>query len=186
MTLSDEAAHPDDVSVNFALTSMLPVTAERYFAFQIAQLILEKRVKAGLAECGYWSSLSGGLEFYPKERWSLLLSCRPAATDGLPSGVEPADPAAAAGIVRETLEAALKQKVSSGDLKIYKDLLLKQATWENSRPDAIQAAIIARYSYGKDLTSKYKTIIPALTAASVEAILTDLSESGKVQYTVQK
>ena len=186
VTLSDEAAHPDDVSVNFALTSMLPVTAERYFAFQIAQLILEKRVKAGLAECGYWSSLSGGLEFYPKERWSLLLSCRPAATDGLPSGVEPADPAAAAGIVRETLEAALKQKVSSGDLKIYKDLLLKQATWENSRPDAIQAAIIARYSYGKDLTSKYKTIIPALTAAAVEAILADLSESGKVQYTVQK
>ena len=186
VSLSDEAAHPGDVSVHYALTSTLPVTAERYFAFQIAQLILQKRVKAGLADCGYWSSLSGGLEFYPKERWTLLLSCRPASTDGLPSGVEPADPSAAAGVVRSTLEAALKAKVSAAELKIYKDLLLKQATWEISRPSAIQEAIIARYSYGKDLTSKYKTIIPAMNAAAVEAILTDMAESGKIEYLVLK
>ena len=186
VALSDEAAHPGDESVHYALTSMLPVTAERYFAFQIAQLILQKRIKASLADCGYWSSLSGGLEFYPKERWSLLLSCRPAATDGLPSGVEPADPAIVSGVVRDALEKALKQKVSAGELKIYKDLLLKQATWEFGRPSAIQEAIVARYSYGKDLTSKYKTIIPALNAAAVETILADLAESGKVEYIVQR
>ena len=186
VTLSDEAAHRDDASVHIALTSTLPVTAERYFVFQIAQLILKKRVTAGLAECGYWSSLTGSLEFYPKERWSMLLSCRPASTDGLPSGVEPADPVLAAGIIRETLEAALKEKVSPAELKIYKDLLLKQATWENGRPDAIQSAILTRYSYGKDLTSKYQAMINGLTAASVDAFLADLAECGKVEYTVTK
>ena len=76
--------------------------------------------------------------------------------------------------------------MSAGELKIYKDLLLKQATWEFGRPSAIQEAIVARYSYGKDLTSKYKTIIPALNAAAVEAILADLAESGKVEYIVQR
>ena len=115
----------------------------------------------------------------------MLLSCRPASTDGLPSGVEPVGPAVAAGVVRETLEAALKQKVSPGDLKIYKDLLLKQATWEFGRPDAIQEAIIARYSYGKDLASKYASLIPGLTAAAVDAVLADLSECGKIEYIVQ-
>ncbi len=185
VTLTDEAAHPGDASVHYALTSTLPVTAERYFAFQIAQLVLQKRIKAGLADCGYWSSLSGGLEFYPKERWNLLLSCRPASTDGLPSGVEPVDPSVAAGVVRATLEAALKEKVSASELKIYKDLLLKQATWEFGRPSAIQEAIIARYSYGKDMASKYASLIPGLTAAAVDAVLADLSESGKIEYIVQ-
>lgn len=186
VSLSDEAAHASDASVHFALTSTLPITAERHFVFQIAQLILQKRVTSALADCGYWTSLTGGLEFYPKERWSLLLSCRPAATDGLPSDVEPADPGVAATLIRETLEGALKEKVSPGDLKIYKDLLLKQATWENEQPDTIQAAIIARYSYGKDLTSKYKTFISGMTAASVETFLNDLAESGKVEYIVSK
>lgn len=186
VSLTDEAAHASDASVHFALTSTLPVTAERYFVYKVAQLILDKRIVSSLADCGYWAELRGGVEFYPKERWNLLLSCRPAATDGLPSDVEPADPAVAAAIVRDALERALKQKVSAAELKIYKDLLLKQATFEMEQPDAIQAAIIARYSYGKDLTSKYKTLIPGLTAAAVEAFFADLAEAGKVEYIVAK
>ena len=51
---------------------------------------------------------------------------------------------------------------------------------------AIQAAIIARYSYGKDLTSKYKTLIPGLSAAAVDAFFADLAASGKVEYIVTK
>ena len=186
VSLTDEAAHASDAGVHFALTSTLPVTAERYFVYQVAQLILDKRIVASLADCGYWAELRGGVEFYPKERWSLLLSCRPAAADGLPSDVEPADPVVAAAIVRDALEKALKQKVSAAELKIYKDLLLKQATWEIGQPDAIQAAIIARYSYGKDLTSKYKTQIPGLSAAAVDAFFADLAEAGKVEYIVTK
>ena len=186
VSLTDEAAHPADASVHFALTSTLPVTAERYFVFRIAQLILQKRMTPALSECGYWADLTSSLEFYPKERWNLLLSCRPAATDGLPSDVEPADPAAAGALLHDALETALREKVSPGELKIYKDLLLKQATWENGQPAAIQAAIIARYSYGKSLTSKYKETISGLTAASVETFLEDLAACGKVEYTVAK
>ncbi|MBR1575830.1 MAG: insulinase family protein [Bacteroidales bacterium] len=186
VSLTDEGAHAEDASVHFSLTSMLPVTAERYYAFRIAELILQKRMSVALAGCGYWSSLESGMEIYPRERWNLLLSCRPAATDGLPSGVEPADPAVAVGIIRSALEEALKQKVSASELKIYKDLLLKQATYEMGRPDAIQEAIIARYSYGKDLSSKYKTLIPGLKAAAVEECLADLAGSGKVEYVVTK
>lgn len=186
VSLTDEAAHPADASIHFALTSTLPVTAERYFAFRIAQLILLKRITPALSECGYWVDPTSGLEFYPKERWNLLLSCRPAATDGLPSDVEPADPAVAGALLRDALEAALREKVSPGELKIYKDLLLKQATWENGQPAALQAAIIARYSYGKSLTSKYKEIISGLSAASVDTFLEDLAACGKVEYSVAK
>ena len=185
-TLTEEGAHAEDASVHLALTSQLPITAERYYAFRIAQLIIQKRLTAGLADCGYWASMDAGMEFYPKERWNLLISCRPAASDGLPSGVEPAHPLAAASVIQSTLEGALRQKVSASELKIYKDLLLKQASYETGRPDAIQDAIIARYSYGKDLTSKYKTMISGLTAASVEAFLADLASSGKIEYIVTK
>ena len=90
---------------------------------------------------------------------------------------------------RDTYGCAMKATYGvfgDQELKIYKDLLLKQATWEFGRPGAIQEAIVARYSYGKDLTSKYKTIIPALNAAAVESILADLAESGKVEYIVQR
>ena len=183
---TDEAAHPSDQSIHVSLNSMLPVTAERYFTFRIAQLIIQKRLSAGLAECGYWTSMSSTMEIYPKERWTLLVSCRPAREDGLPAQVTPEEPTEAVKAVRASLEAALKQKVSAKELKIYQDLLLKQATYETGRPDAIQAAIRARYSYGKDLTSKYKTLIPALTAASVEAFLTDFAEGSKVEYIVTK
>ena len=186
ISLTDEAAHAEDESVHVALTSTLPVTAERYFTFRIAQLIIQKRLTAGLADCGYWTSMDAGVEFFPKERWTILLSCRPSSSDGLPSGVEPADPVSAAGIIRSTLENALKRKVTGPELKIYKDLLLKQASYETGRPDAIQEAIITRYSYGKDLTSKYKEMISAITAASVEAFLTDLATGGKVEYIVKK
>ena len=185
-SMTDEAAHAEDQSVNIALTSMLPVTAERYYAFRIAKLIIQKRLTAGLADCGYWIALDTGMEFFPKERWNILISCRPAASDGLPSGVEPVEPAVAAGIIRTSLEAALKQKVSNAELKIYKDLLLKQATYESGYPEAIQETILARYSYGKDLTSKYKTLIPGITAASVNDFLSDLAGSGKVEYIVTK
>jgi predicted Zn-dependent peptidase len=130
--------------------------------------------------------MSSALEIYPKERWTLLVSCRPSREDGLPAQIVPEEPAKAVETVRATLESALKGKVSAKELKIYQDLLLKQATYESGRPDAIQAAILARYSYGKDLTSKYKTLIPGLTAASVEAFLTDFAEGSKVEYIVSK
>ena len=185
-TQTDEAAHVSDESIHVSLNSMLPVTAERYFTFRIAQLIIQKRLSAGLAECRYWSSMSSALEIYPKERWTLLVSCRPAREDGLPAQIVPDEPAKAVETIRATLESALKEKVSAKELKIYQDLLLKQATYESGHPDSIQAAILARYSYGKDLTSKYKTMIAGLTAASVEALLTDFAEGSKVEYIVSK
>ena len=74
----------------------------------------------------------------------------------------------------------------NGSLIFTAPFELKQASYEANRPGAIQEAIIARYSYGKDLTSKYKTLIPKLTAASVDAFLKDLAESGKVEYIVTK
>ena len=184
ISLTEKGAHAEDAGVHIDLTSLTPITAERYYAFRIAQLVLQKRLTAGLAECGYWTSLDSGIEFYPRERWDMLFSCRPASTDGLPSGIEPAKPEEAARIIRSCLESALQEKISAQELKIYKDLLLKQVTYETGRPDAIQTAIVQRYSYGKDLSSKYKTLIPGLTAATVEEFLSDLAKSAKVEYVV--
>lgn len=178
------AAHGDDMSVNVALSAVIPITAERYFAFRIAQMVLDKQLSQSLVASGYWSEIVDDCEFFPKERMSLLLSCRPASEDGLPAGIVPAPASEVIDLVRKAVEAAASDKVSNADFKIYKALLLKQVAYEMEHPDAIMNAILTRYSFGKDLTSKYKETINALNVGTVEDVLAGLGNGAKVEYLV--
>lgn len=184
-TFERAAAHSEDVSVNVALSATIPLTAERYYAFRIAQMVLDKQLSKTLVESGYWSKIVDDCEFFPKERMSLLVSCRPASESGLPAGVSPKTVSEVLELVRKAVESAVSDKVPASDFKIYKSLLLRQIDYEIGHPDAILDAILTRYTFGKDMASKYKETINALSADMVEDVLAGLGNGVKVEYVVQ-
>ena len=172
-------------SINFILSSDLPITASRYYASAISVLQLNKALAAALSETGWWAEISSEAEFFPKERTEIYIRILPVMADGLPEGVEPADVSEVAGVARTAISEALSGTVKESDLKIYKAMLEKQHGFQIARPETLLAMLLSRYSYGKDLTSKYKETIAAISAASVKEVDQAFAEGGTVDLLVR-
>ncbi len=185
-TYSRQAYHAQDASVNVAMSALIPVTAERYFAFKLAQMVMERRLSTALSGCGYRAEITDGCELFPKERLSLLVSCHPVAEEGLPASVTPAEPYEALVQIRRAVDEAVSGSVGAAELKMLKGLLLQRTKAEMARPSGIISAVMTRYSDGKDLSSKYAEVISALPAGTVEDVLAGLGNGGKVEYIITK
>lgn len=185
-SLGRKAIHEDMLSATMSMSAMVPVTAERFFAFKLAQVLLKERLAAGLKDAGLWAEISDGVELSPAERFSLTVTARPLGESSLPEGVSPASASEAMRVLRESLSASLSSPVSAEALKVAKSLLAKQLEYDMAQPENVIDAAAVRYSDGKDLYSKYKEIVNALSAAAVQDIMASLDAGCKVEYVMDK
>jgi len=184
-TYTFDAPSPENVSVSLALSAQIPYSMGRYMAFEIAKEVLRKKIVRELQPMGMYASVSEKVEFYPMEKMTLHVICRPCREDGLPSGVSPQDPLTTLGALRSALNSLSGAKLSAAELKGYKAALTNTMTSRVADTDFLVGAALARYSDGRDLVSDYKGRINAVTEADVSEILNGLLGGTRVEYVLK-
>lgn len=181
-TCGRPAVHQDAVSATVAMSVMVPVTAERFFAFKLAQILVQERLAEGLKDGGLWAQMNEGVELSPAERFSLTVTARPLPESGLPEGILPCDASGSLTLLREALSKSLSAPVTAPALNVAKSVLAKQLDFDMSLPVNVIDAAAVRYSDGKDLYSKYKEIVGALSPEAVQDVMASLDSGCKVEY----
>lgn len=173
-----------DPSLSVAVSTLMPFTADRYMAFKIATIVVERAVVETLADCGLYAEFYDDYEVYPHERLNLKMTFRPASQDGLPDDVVPMDPLAALGHIRVALGKATSEPVSEARLKVYKASLLNDLESHYTTTSDLMDATLSRYSDGKDLVTKYKDKVNAVNAEAVMEVLKAFKDGSKVEYLI--
>lgn len=179
------ALHPGDESVNIVLTSALPITASRFYATGIVELQVRKALSAALADLGWWAEIGVTMEYFPRELMVMMVRLKPSDVAGLPSGITPADARTVALVARDAIDETLRGSVSAAELGVCKNLVQGQVEGQISRPEIKLAMLMTRYSYAKDLTTRYKEMIAAITPAMVEEMGKAFADGGSVEYVVE-
>lgn len=180
------AIHEGMISATVSMSAMVPVTGERFFAFKLAQVLIQEKLAEGLKDAGLWAEVTDCVELSPAERFCLTVTAKPVPGQCLPEGVDPADGAASLAVLRTALSSILASPVSDGALKVAKSVLTKQLEYDMALPENIIEAAAIRYSDGKDLYSKYQGIVGGLTAAAVQDVMAALDAGCKVEYVMDK
>lgn len=172
-------------SVNVAMSTIVPVSAKRYMAFKVAELIFSRELAGALKRYGMWTEIEDNVEFLPTERLSMLITCHPTQGDGLPAGVKRKSLSAVLPAVRVAVELACTKPITQDEMKSYKALLLNHIGYDKTLNRNIMQMMMLRYSQGKDLLSGYKDAIAGLTPEDIREVLNSLNESSKVEFIVK-
>ena len=177
-TLSGTATYAEDGpdrGLYVLMDAEYPLTALNYPASLIAGEAVRSILASHLADTNLSVTVEPGFVAYPQERLRLLIQCRP--TDG-------EDPTPALSAVRTALQGVGSYSVGAKDLAAWKQLVTSQLQEELSTPEGTVKTLLARYAAGKDLTSKYKESIGAVTAERVNEMLKALAAGGRIEYIV--
>jgi predicted Zn-dependent peptidase len=156
-----------------------PLTALNYPASLIAAEAVRGALATHLADENLAVTVEPRFIAYPQERLRLLIQCRPAGP-----AKNQADFTSALTAVRNGLQEAASRGVSPKDLSAWKQFVLNQLQSQLSTTEGTVATLLARYAAGKDLTSRYKENVEAVTADRVNAILKALVSGGRIEYLV--
>jgi len=151
-----------------------PFTAMNYLSTYIVREAVRQKLSAHLN--GGTVTVNTKVRFfaYPQERIRLTVECRP-VTPGVQL-------MSVMTQVRAALQVLPAQPVSSKDLTAWKQLLYADMQAAMASPDDMLTLLLVRYSAGKDLVSRYKENINAITAAQVGDMLKALTQGGRIEY----
>ena len=181
-SLATNIEDTDGGSVTIAMSSLNPVTAERYYAFRLIPVIIESRLPESLRDAGLWVSLSDRIEMSPMERFCMTVTARPALESGLPAGIVPQKPSDALISLRDAVKSALQTPVSAAELAAAKAILSARLGQEFARPERMVECAVSRYSEGKDLYSKYQEVLGAVSAEAVGNVMSEIYGGCRVEY----
>ncbi len=173
------------LSTNVALSALRPFTMQNWCAFRIAVEAFRVGLVKELADLGQNISIEPQLQLQPSERVAIFINCSPCPTDGLPSGVEAADPLDVLDALRLALNKMYLYKISPAELKGLKAALANEIASEMADPDYLMEAYMRRVSEGKDMISNYSTYLEKVTADDVQAVIMELSQGSKVEYVLK-
>ena len=135
---------------------------------------LKDELAGRLAPLGAYAELESVLSFYPEERVTLYVTCRPCLADGLPDDVEPAPSMSILDAVRASFAAMASAPLSSGRMSKARSAQLSRMNASVSDEKMLIDKVLDRYSYGKDTVSGYKNLIQKATPASVQSVFSAL------------
>lgn len=170
--------------ITVAESALVPFTLERNISFSIAVMELRKHLAEALADTGMFAEVTGDSEYFPSERMTVRIVCRPVAESGLPADIVAGDPLRVLGVVRGALAGFSASGPSAASVTESKAVL--QAEWEaqSADPSFLVDAALTRYSAGKDLVTGFKSRAGSVTPASVKEILSALEAGSKVEFVV--
>lgn len=173
-------------SADIAMSVRLPLTADNYLASNIAAEILKRHISEALEGTGTYIRLSHNNRIYPEERFNVLLTLEEASHDGFAAGVELTGFDEALRRLRKALGSVSSMEISDDVLSMYKEILKGHISLNSTAPEYWTHALTMRYLDGKDLTTGYAAKIDAVSATKVKNILSQLTESTKVEYITRK
>ena len=167
------------------MSAAIPFSTDKYMAFKMAGYVLRKSIVRNLADAGYYVEMQDDVSLYPQERMEILIRCKAADPRGLPADMVSATPLTVLDLVRRALGEATGKSLSKQELTSYKDLLNNYFLSNSNRPDFVEQSLLLRYSEGKDMVTRYRERINAITAENVQAILQALRKGCNIEYVVE-
>ena len=156
----------------------LPLTALNYATSFVAGEAVRSALAEHLADAGLQVEVETSLMSHPQERMRMLVRCTPVVPDG------EFNPTSALAAVRLALQEAAAQEIGAQDLAGWKAYTTNRLQTRLSSPEGVVNSLLARYGAGKNLTSRYKENISAVTAERVNDMLTALTGGGRIEYFV--
>ena len=153
-------------SVDVALSSRLPLTADNYMASNITASVLKQMISKAIAGTGMHLRLVHDCRIYPQERFSMMITLEEADPHGFAQDVELTGAGEALAILRNVLEELPNVEIHDGDLAKHKEVLKGHMALKVSDPEYWVRALTMRYLDGKDFTTSYQAKIDAVRKRS--------------------
>lgn len=170
--------------VNLALTAPMNFSMDNYLAYRLAMVALEGRLARALSPEGARASINSRMDLYPEVRVTMHVSCRPCPEQGLPEGVSPAEPLSLLETVRSVLFQMSSKGLDKKEFESCRKSLENILTAELGDDSGMMDAVLARYSYGKDIVSGWQKQLKALSPESVASITNALQSGGRIEYVI--
>ena len=170
--------------ITVAESALVPFTLDRYISFNIAVMELQKHLAGALADTGMFAEVSGDADYFPSERMTVRIVCRPVAESGLPADVVAGDPLRVLGVVRGALAGFSASCPSEASTAESKAVLQAGRDALAGDPSFLVDAALTRYSAGKDLVTGFKSRAGSVTPSSVKEILSALESGSKVEFVI--
>lgn len=178
-----ENGHVPEVSAGISVPLMF--TASNFMASQVAAMALGDKMTDALAECGWYGEPSCEFSMFPEERFSFRIRCFMSDRTGIPASLAQTD---SVEFVMARLRRALREAsagLSAKEISIYKSMLLKSMAARTADPETIMSMLVLRYSYGKDIVTKFKDKINALVPDDINNVLSAMSGGRYAEYAVR-
>ena len=173
-------------SVDIALSSRQPLTAENYMASEIAADVLRREISKALTGTGMYLRLVHNCRIYPQERFNLMMTIAEADPNGFAHGLKEITADEGLAILRKVLADIPDIHISEEYLERHKSVLKGHMALRMQDPEYWIQAIAMRHLDGKDFTTSYQTRIDAVTASKVKAVLAPLSSTSRVEYITER
>ena len=166
----------DSDELEFGVSAPLTYTAANFMSSYVAAMALQDEMSRTLAECGWNGTSSWDFVMFPEERFNFRLHASMSWRPGIPASLVQIDSVEeVVSRLRSTLNNA---SVSASDISVYRSILQKSIEARLADPDMIMSMLVLRYSYGKDLVTRYKEKINDVTVETVNNVL-GLMTSGR-------
>ena len=139
------------------------------------------------AMCGRGVSVRVLSDFsaYPQERINLMISLTELDPDSLPLDERQRGPIVLLYRVRSVLSSLSGMTVPDDRIALYRDIVKNNVLSLQQDPQYWIEAVRMRYSFGKDLNTKYAEKTDAVTGETVKEIISMLNSGSKVEYVVR-
>ncbi|MBO6081399.1 MAG: insulinase family protein [Bacteroidales bacterium] len=169
--------------IDLELTASLDFTVEHFVAAHIAARVLSDAVAATYARRGWYSEADWRFDLFPSDCFTLTMLASLADADGMPASVMPVGSAdEVMSEVKETIRQTAAQGISEQRLKACKTELVNQYESWAGDPQTILDMLVLRYSYSKDLMSKYSENVAAVTRDQVDRVLQLLASGASAEW----
>lgn len=187
-TLSGTVVHtaegsPESISTLISLP--LNYTGENRMAAYMAATMLRDRLAVEMVPWGISVGFRTEVSAFPDERFDLYLTGTRVPEGSVPECLLRPDLSEAVAAWRAVLKDAGSMTPSASVLKTFKSALVAEIASELKDPEGIVEAVLIRYADGKDVVTRYKERIEAVTDARVKEILSAFSSAARVEYIVR-
>lgn len=173
-----------EIGVNIGMSAAISYSIDSYIAFKAAVACIRKEMVDVLADCGAYAEVTDRLEIFPSERMFLYVNCHPCKASGLPLSVSPGDPLQILDAVRRVTSRLGEIEISGADIEAYKEVLVSEFDQMQNDPEKIMAAVLTRYSEGKDLVTSFRRAVDELQIDDIKRVLAQLQGGAEVEYVI--
>lgn len=167
--------------VHVAISAPLPYNMVNNMSLKVAQIAIQQELSRALAPVGAWAEVQTTMELFPGERMSLYIHSAGSDENGLPEGIEYAEPYDILSAIRDALAKLSKEPLTPAQLAACKEELTIRTEASLASDIGRMDAVIMRYSEGKDIVTDYKAGIAAVSSQSVAAIIEAFKSGGRIE-----
>lgn len=181
-----EIKRGDKPELSVGISSPLMFTSANFMASQIAAMVMTDKLSATLSKCGWYGSPSWEFAMFPEERFNFRMNCAMSDRTGIPASLAQTD---SVEFVMSALRRTVSQVsdgISADEMSVYRSMLLKSMEARMSDPETIMSMLVLRYSYGKDMVTKYKDKVNAVTLDNVNEVLAAMAKGRLAEYAVRR